>query len=468
MIRRSLIFLALLLVCQGFVFAQTDIKAKIDALMNEEFLKTSEVGITVYDLTADKSVYTYQDNKLYRPASVEKLITSVTALSYFNGDHLFETKVCYTGNLTEGELNGDLYVVGGFDSEFDDGSMNTLIDLVQQSGIKKINGHVYGDVSMKDSLYWGPGWSWDDNPYYFQPYLSPLMFNKGYVNIIASPSVKDSVANVTCSPLSSFYTLVNNTVSRNPSAGKFEATRNWLENGNELIVSGNVFSAQTERINMYPSQNFFMHTFTRRLAESVDVIPVYEFARCPDSGVVCIGTCSHTMSDVLKQALKKSDNLSAEAIFFHLARAHSGKNKVSHEDGSKAVYAFIKQLGFKPDNYNIVDGSGVSLYNYISPELLLAYLKFAYADKKIYRELHSALPVAGVDGTLRGRMKNGKAFKNIHAKTGSVKGVSSLAGYAKATNGHELAFVIINQNVMKGSKARAFQDRMCEILCQYK
>lgn len=468
MIRKSLLLLALLLVCQGFVIAQTGFKAKMDALMRDEVLKTSEVGISVYDLTAGKPLYTYQDNKLYRPASIEKLITSITALFYFNGNHPFETKVCYAGTLAEGELDGDLYVVGGFDSEFDDSSMNTLVDMVQQAGIKKVNGHIYGDISMKDSLYWGPGWSWDDNPYYFQPYLSPLMFNKGYVNVIASPSARDSVANVTCSPRSTFYTLVNKTVSRNPSAGKFEATRNWLENGNELIVSGNVSSAQTERINMYTSQDFFMHTFSRRLAEKAEVIPVYGFAQCPDSGIVCIGTYSHTMRDVLKQALKKSDNLSAEAIFFHLARAYSGKNKISHDDGSKAVYAFIKRLGLKPDDYSIVDGSGVSLYNYISPELLLAYLKYAYADKTIYEELHPALPVGGVDGTLRGRMKSGAAYKNVYAKTGSVKGVSSLAGYAKAANGHDLAFVIINQNVMKGAKARAFQDRMCEILCQYK
>ena len=468
MIRKSFIFLALLLVCQGFVIAQTGFKAKMDALMQAEVLKTSEVGIAIYDLTADKALYTYQDSKLYRPASIEKLITSITALSYFDGTHPFETKVCYTGNLTEGELNGDLYVVGGFDSEFDDGGMNALLDMVQQAGIKKVNGHIYGDTFMKDSLYWGPGWSWDDNPYYFQPYLSPLMFNKGYVSIIATPSVKDSVANVTCSPLSTFYTLVNKTVSRNPSAGKFEAIRNWLEGGNELIVTGNVSSAQTERINMYTSQDFFMHTFARRLAERVDVIPVYEFAQCPDSGAVCVGAYSHSMSEVLTQALKKSDNLSAEAIFFHLARAHGGKDKLSHADGSKAVYSFIKRLGLKPDDYNIVDGSGVSLYNYISPQLLLAYLKYAYTNKKIYEELYPALPIAGVDGTLRGRMKNGAAYKNVHAKTGSVKGVSSLAGYAKAANGHDIAFVIINQNVMKAANARVFQDRMCEILCQYK
>lgn len=122
------------------------------------------------------------------------------------------------------------------------------------------------------------------------------------------------------------------------------------------------------------------------------------------------------------------------------------------------------EVGCNPDEYSIVDGSGVSLYNYISPELMIEYLKYAYSRAEIFCPLYEALPVAGVDGTLRNRMKQGKAYRNVHAKTGTVTGVSSLAGYVKAGNGDMLAFVIINQNVLKGKEARAFQDKICEIL----
>ena len=123
------------------------------------------------------------------------------------------------------------------------------------------------------------------------------------------------------------------------------------------------------------------------------------------------------------------------------------------------------RLGFNPEYYRIEDGSGVSLYNYVSPRLLLEYLKCAYYQAEIFQPFYESLPIAGIDGTLEHRMKNTPAYRKVRAKTGSVTGVSSLAGYAKASNGHQLAFVIINQNVMKLRLARAFQDKICAIMC---
>ena len=192
--KRNLFIVSFLFACQVVIFAQANLKNRLDALMDADFLKTSEVGIAVFDLTSGKSLYDYQAKKLYRPASIEKLITGITALDKLGVGYRFKTSLCYTGQLEDNQLNGDLYVIGGFDPEFADEGMNRLVDIVVQSGIKKINGRLYGDISMMDSLYWGMGWSWDDNPYYFQPYLSPLMYNKGYVEVTAHPAQKDSAS----------------------------------------------------------------------------------------------------------------------------------------------------------------------------------------------------------------------------------------------------------------------------------
>ena len=224
---------------------------------------------------------------------------------------------------------------------------------------------------------------------------------------------------------------------------------------------------------MYNSKEFFFRTFAQRLKAKGIGFNQTTFADCPENDSLTVVSSLFTLKrpivEVLKQMMKESDNLCAESMFYHMAKNHVNHKWVSDNDGSDAINQFIKEkLGLNPEYYNIVDGSGVSLYNYISPRLLLEYLKYAYYQTDIFQPFYESLPIAGIDGTLEHRMKKGKAYRNVHAKTGTVTGVSSLAGYAKASNGHQLAFAIINQNVMKSRQARNFQDKVCEILCTSK
>lgn len=126
----------------------------------------------------------------------------------------------------------------------------------------------------------------------------------------------------------------------------------------------------------------------------------------------------------------------------------------------------VSRLGFKPSAYYIADGSGLSLYNYVSAELEVAFLRYAYSKKNIYAALHECLPIAGVDGSLDERMRRGAAHDNVRAKTGTVTGISSLAGYCTAANGHVLCFSIINSGIRYTSSGRNFQDKVCQALCR--
>ncbi len=437
---------------------------RLDALLNEDVLKTSEVGISVFDLTTGESLYRYQDEKLYRPASVEKIITSVTALAELGANYTFDTSLRYTGRIENDTLKGSLYIIGGMDPELMDEDLDRLVNAVEAAGIRYVTDTIAADVSLMDSVYWGPGWSWDDTPYSFQPYLSPLMLNRGCVDIEVTPTVKDSLPQVVCTPASDYYQVVNEGVSRNSQAGKLVITRDWLTNENTFRISGNVAQRTTETLNVYRSQDFFFQTFLSRLQAKGIETPVQAYAECP-SVSDSLFTLKRPIAEVLKRALKESDNLCAEALFYHLGAKHVQSEGLSMEDGTEAVGAFmVKALGFNPERYRIADGSGVSLYNYVSPRLLLEYLKYAYYHRDIFLAFYDHLPIAGVDGTLKHRMKKTAAQGNVHAKTGSVTGVSSLAGYVKAANGHLLAFVIINQNVLKLSRARAFQNKVCEVL----
>lgn len=171
-----------------------------------------------------------------------------------------------------------------------------------------------------------------------------------------------------------------------------------------------------------------------------------------------------TLSQILVPVLKNSDNIKAESVFYQLDI--DGDTIFSQKQAVANIKNLIRKCGLDPNKYRIADGSGLSLYNYVSPELIVGVLYYAWHTPSIQKELLNSLPIAGVDGTLAKRMRGTKAQGNVHAKTGTVTGISSLSGYCTAHNGHKLAFSIINQGIFPSSKGRTFQDKFCERLCK--
>lgn len=467
---RKYILLFFLSVCLSSVsWGQAGFSSRIDSLIRKVLPAGSEVGISVYDLTARRPLYSYRDRKLSRPASTMKLLTTITALARPDANEPFRTEVWYKGAIESDTLHGDLYIIGGFDPELDDEGLSALVEGVAAFPFSVLNGRVLGDVSMKDSLYWGSGWAWDDTPASYQPYLSPLMYNKGIVTVTAQPAtVRGDTAHVTVSPVSTYYTVENRTKSRAPSAGKFRVTRDWLENTNHIIVSGNVEGKRKGEVNIYGSPYFFLHTFLDRLRDKgIEVTGGYALADFEkDEQSVRMAGWECPVQQVVEQIMKESDNLSAEALLCRLGAQVTGKKRVCADDGIAEIKKMIRRVGHNPDHYRIADGCGLSNYDYLSPALLVDFLKFAYSQTDVFQKLYKALPVAGVDGTLKNRMKTGRAFKNVHAKTGSYTAINALAGYLKNGKGHRIAFAIMNQNVLPAAKAREFQNKVCEILSQ--
>lgn len=212
-------------------------------------------------------------------------------------------------------------------------------------------------------------------------------------------------------------------------------------------------------------KDLFVERFIRELSEAGIVVEANISERQRPDDAFCIVSRFHTIDQVLMKMLKESDNLYAESMFYQLAAA-TGNRPAKASHAASVIERLITKVGLNPRRYRIADGSGLSLYNYLSAEVEVALLRYAFRNNNIYLHLHPALPEAGVDGTLRSRMKGTFTRGNVFAKTGTVTGVSSLAGYCTAANGHRLAFSIINQGVMHASNARRFQDRVCTLLCQ--
>ena len=358
----------------------------LDNLLLNDMFETSTVGMMVYDLDADSVLYAHNARQLLRPASTMKVLTAITAIDRLGGSYQFRTELCYTGEVSNRTLRGNIYCVGGFDPRFNSDDMRAFVESIRKMGVDTIRGSIYADKTMKDADLLGEGWCWDDK----NPTLSPLLVGRKDVFV-----------------------------------------KRFVE---ELIDAGIVVEAGQGE------------------------------ATRPDDAF-CICRRFHTIDQILMKMLKESDNLYAESMFYQLA-ASTGVQRASAKNARSVIEKLISKIGLNPKRYEIADGSGLSLYNYLSAELEVAILRYAFRNNNIYVHLHPALPIAGIDGTLRSRMKGPFTEGNVCAKTGTVAGVSSLAGYCTAANGHHLAFSIINQGIQHHRNGRAFQDRVCTVLCQ--
>lgn len=364
------------------------LQTRLDSIIAKStLLKTSHVGLYVYDLTADSALYALDSKQTMRPASTMKLFTAITALDKLGGAYLYKTQLAYTGSVVDSvrTLHGDLYCIGGMDPKFGKDDMRAFAASVKELGVDTIRGTLYADRSMKDDKIYGEGWCWDDD----NSMLSPLVYAR-----------KDN----------------------------------------------------------------FMERFADALADAGITVVGETAGRTTPGNASRLCERTHTIEQVLLPMLKESNNLYAESMFYQIGLTQ-GKPSTMRK-ARRVIETLMNKTAVKQTPHRIADGSGLSLYNYVSAEMEVAFLRYAHANSNIYPYLYSALPIAGKDGTLKKRMVGTVAAGNVRAKTGTLTGVITLAGYCTASNGHELAFAILNNGVMHDNNARNFQNKICVALCR--
>ena len=137
------------------------------------------------------------------------------------------------------------------------------------------------------------------------------------------------------------------------------------------------------------------------------------------------------------------------------------------KDAAKYFQNYIsRKFGLFTSSYNIVDGCGLSMYDMFSPQFMVDMLTLIYRDSELYPILYKCLPISGVDGTLKTRLNDKTTLNKVHAKTGSVTGSCTLAGYIHTADGRDLAFCIMNEGAVKMAPSRVVQDKICKALCE--
>lgn len=432
----------------------------------------ANVGIYVKSMKHGDSLYARNVDRPFAPASTLKVLTAEAALLYLGADYRFSTQLL-TDALTikSGILQGNLYIVLSGDPSLTYYDLEDLLLTLKSQQIQGISGNVYIDNTAYDRRFYGPGWDKKDKDYCYAAPISASIINHNCLSFKVTPSKKPGTAAQVVTSSKYFYPVIRNSVITKVGKRSHSCALHLSKSSRSVIAidgcmpRGRSALGVSYVVSDIPDYDrALFKNLLRRL--SVRVYGNVTFGSAPQNLSMVGQHASKPLRLLINEMLKKSDNIIAGAIFKKLGQLYSSKPG-SWETGSLAVSAILsKQTGMNTMGLRILDGSGLSPYNLATPAQMMQVLDFAYHHYPTSYEFISALPIAGVDGTLKHRMSN--IARKVRAKTGTISGVVSLAGYVESAGKETLAFVImINGTKQSGWQYRALEDQIALALTRY-
>ena len=451
------------------------LRTKIDSLLSSPLFRQTQTGIEIYSLNRNRVLYARNSHILFNPASNMKLLTTALALKTLGPDFRFKTLLLAdSATVRDSSVTGNLYLKGGADPDLISEELQDLIDQLEFRGIREIDGNLIADATFLDSLPRGKGWMWDDDPDDYAAHLSALSLNDNCVDVLARPGnrVMDSVF-VFILPETHYVQLDNRGVTGDSTQLlSLKISRRWLTCDNTITVRDTLPISVPKyeiHLNIEKPSLYAATVFAEMLGKNGIRFHGQIFrGTAPTAAETLAVHSSHPLREVIENTNKISDNLSAELLLKTVGAVKSGLPGTSAK-GIQALKDFLQQVGIDSSSFYVTDGSGVSRYDVIYADLLVKLLAFMYRDFAVGHEYLASLPIAGVDGTIQNRMRGTAAQGILRAKTGSLRGVSSLSGYVPTSDGDVLAFSILMQNFI-GSAApyRAAQDSIGVWLAKFR
>ena len=434
-------------------------------------------GIVVHSLDRNERLFEMQPGTLLVPASVAKLAVVATAAEAVGWNFQFETTLRVTGPIQDGVLAGDLLIVGSGDPTIGGRAgedLSSWLAAVQAAGIRRIDGRIIGDDDSIEEPRPQLAWAWDDLGYPAGALFGALNYAENRLTVTVTPgTAPGNAAALGIEPQAASRSLANIVVTGAPGSPQ----QIWPEQrpGDPfLTIAGSIpAGALPVRLNVAVGNPtfWFASVLRNRLqAQGVnvtgdpwdidDVQPPPDRARAE----VIFTHRSKPLREIVQPLLKESINLYAESVM----RLNAVPGQVLTNDA--ALEGFGKRLaawGVPAAAQQQVDGSGLSRRGTISAQTVLAVLQHMH-DASGSSPFVTALPLAGVDGTLSERMKSTPAAGNVRAKTGTMSNIRSMAGYVKTRDGETLAFVaMVNNFEGTGAAANAALDRIAVALASF-
>lgn len=441
----------------------------------DQIVKTANIpinlGILVIAASDNKVLYTLNSRQPFVPASNLKLYTAAAALLYLGPNYTFQTTLATNAENSSGpQLNGDVYLKFSGDPDLTLNELTRLIQTLKAKGITAIKGNFYLDTSTMDQENFGPGWMWDELNWCYAAPINSIMLDHNCYNIALAANKKVGTdSNIALLPkYSQFITINNNVVIAAANNSTCNIDIHYLPN-NHYQLNGCLPQAktlQTIKIAVHNPKLWAAQIIMTLLQENhIHLSGKISLGVMPVSATTLATYQSRPLAILVRQMLKKSDNQIANILLKTLGHVYY-KQPGNWQNGVAALQAILKQqLKLDFTHSNIVDGSGISRYNLITPEQTAQLLLAMYNNKQLAPIFISSLPVAGVDGTLADRMQDAEIKGKISAKTGTMTGVSSLSGFATTQKQHKLIFVIFSNNfVVPNNQVTALEDNICRFL----
>ncbi len=461
-------------------FSQTSIpefQQQLDDIFNDQSFRNANWGVVIQSLENGEYFYKRNEDKFFIPASNLKLFTTAAGLLLLGPNYKFSTKIWTNGYHSGSTLYGDLIIQGRGDptisGRFYNNDINfvfdTWIDSLVELGIDKIKGNIIGDDNLFDNIGLGEGWSWDYETDWYAAQSSAISFNDNCIDlIIYYDNQRDSVLIKTRPELKNIVILNN---IKPASVGEQTRVNVYRERGTNVISVFGKFKKGTDTLVTYstvrnPTQ-FAMLALKNRLESrgirvngyAID-IDDYDRNLNYDKMTLMFTNYSNELSEIIKVINKNSQNFFAEQLLKTIGLEINGFG--SAEKGISAIKELSSEIGINPDNIVMVDGSGLSPLDMVTPKQVVELLKYMYFNKDLFPYYYNSLPIAGIDGTLGNRMKGTTAENVVRAKTGFISHSRSLSGYAVTGDNEPVAFTMIANNFNVPVKlAENLQDLVC-------
>jgi serine-type D-Ala-D-Ala carboxypeptidase/endopeptidase (penicillin-binding protein 4) len=449
-------------------------------------------GVKIVSLDTGVTVFEHNAQKLFSPASNCKLYTIALALDRLGPDYRIKTSLYATARPNRrGTLKGDLILYGRGDPTLNARlhggdiyqALAPLVSALTNAGVKRVTGDLVGDESYFRGPPFGSGWVWDDLEYYYGAEISALTINDNTLEALVKPGLQvGAPCQLTLVPATDWLTLSNRTETV-PSGARRRIRFYHPLCRNLIYVSGRmpIGDAGTSRVvTVHNPAGVFVSLFKQALARQginvagkVRTVDWFDRQTQPLdlSKLVELGSVeSMPVGDIAREVEKPSQNLYADLLLAQVgehSRTVDTRSRATSEDlGIRQLDQFLAQVGIPRGETLFEEGSGLSRDNLTTPDATVTLLRFMSRSKyaKVYL---NALPIAGVDGTLKNRMKGTPAAGNVRAKTGTLRWANSLSGYVTTAAGERLAFSLMINRYYEAHPARGDLDTVAVLLASF-